>query len=314
MVTVRADWNDSSDVIGYVDPNGRFHPGILLCAARAAAEDPERMHVIVLDEMNLARVEHYFPEFLSVAASRRRDEEGVARTSPLLSQWLADDDAGWNRVELPENLAVIGTVNMDEAGTGFSARVLDRAFTLEMPAAELTEWSKAETYVPRPAKWPASAWLPRALDLEHLDDLTSDENRIIERAIALLGEMDRCLVTAQFRCHYRQRNAISLFALHAANIAASFRDVNPLDLAIHAKVLPRIRGGSAPVRLAVMQLLGMALAGTRFHDERDAGAMVQRWRDDDCPEFLPEARMPFTAARLCLMWQRLEIDGETSFW
>jgi hypothetical protein len=314
VVAVRADWTDSSDVTGYVDQKEKFRPGVLVHAARKAVADPGRMHFLLFDEMNLARVEYYLPEFLSVIASRWRDEQGVTRTLPLFSQPLGEDDAEWNRAELPENLAIIGTVNMDEAGTGFSARVLDRAFTIEMPAAEPTEWSRAESYVPRERKWPVSAWRPLALDRRHLPDLTADENRILEKVDALLGEIDRCLVTPQSRCQHRLRNTVSLFALHAANIAASFRNVDPLDLAIHAKVLPRIHGGSAPVRLAVMQLLGMALSGTRFHDEREAGAMVQRWRDADCPEYLPEARLPFTAARLCLMWQRLDIDGETSFW
>jgi hypothetical protein len=314
VVAVRADWTDSSDVTGYVDQKEAFRPGVLLHAARKAAADPGRMHFLLFDEMNLARIEHYLPEFLSVIASRWRDDQGVIRTLPLFSQPLGEDYAEWNRLELPENLAVIGTVNMDEAGTSFSERVLDRAFTIEMPAAEPAEWSGAESYVPRERKWPVSAWRPLALDRRHLPDLTADENRILEKVDIVLGEIDRCLVTTQSRCQYRQRNAVSLFALHAANIAASFRNVDPLDLAIHAKVLPRIRGGSAPVRLAVMQLLGMALSGTRFHDEREAGAMVQRWRDADCPEHLPEARLPFTAARLCLMWQRLDIDGETSFW
>jgi len=314
FVTVRAEWNDSSDVIGYVDHNDMFHPGILLRAACAAADDPERMHFIVFDEMNLARVEYYLAEFLSTMASRWRDDDGTERTRPLLSQPLGDDYSEWSRTGLPPNLAIIGTVNMDEAGTGFSARVLDRAFTIEMPAADLTEWSRAQSHLPRQKAWPAAAWLPRALDLEHPDNLTSADIEVIERAIALIGEIDRCLVTAQFRCHYRQRNAISLFTLHAADIAASFRNVDPLDLAVHAKVLPRIRGGSAPVRMAVMQLMGMAVTGTLFHDEREAGAMVKRWRDEGCPEMLPDARLPLTAARLCLMWQRLDIDGETSFW
>ena len=314
FVTVRADWNDSSDVIGYVDQKESFRPGVLLRAAREAAADPHRMHFIVFDEMNLARVEYYLAEFLSVMASRWRDDHGVDRTLPLFSQPLGEDDAEWNRVELPENLAIIGTVNMDEAGTGFSARVLDRAFTIEMPAAELTEWSRAETLVPRPVQWPRSAWLPRSLDLEHLNDVTSADVRVIERAIALLCQIDRCLVTAQFRIHYRQRNTVSLFALHAGSIAASFRDVDALDLAVHAKVLPRIRGGSAPVRMAVMQLLGMTLTGTPFHDDREADAVVQRWRDDGCPDRLAEVRLPFTSARLCLMWHRLDIDGDTSFW
>jgi len=314
VVAVRADWTDSSDVTGYIDQKEAFRPGVLLHAARKAAADPRRMHFLLFDEMNLARVEHYLPEFLSVIASRRPDEQGVTRTLPLFSQPLGEGDAEWNLIELPENLAIIGTVNMDEAGTGFSPRVLDRAFTIEMPAAEPTEWSRAESYVPRESKWPVSAWRPLALDRRHLPELTADEKRILASVDALLGEIDRCLVTVQFRCQHRLRSAVSLFALHAANIAASFRNVNPLDLAIHAKVLPRIRGGSAPVRLSVMQLLGMALRGTRLHDEREAGTMVQRWRDEGYPEHLAEARLPFTAARLCLMWQRLEIDGETSFW
>ncbi len=70
-VSVRPDWTDSSEVLGYVDLNDRFRPGRVLQQAKEAASDPSQFHVCLIDEMNLARVEHYFAEVLSAIEDRQ---------------------------------------------------------------------------------------------------------------------------------------------------------------------------------------------------------------------------------------------------
>ena len=109
-VSVRPDWTDSSDVLGYVDLNDRFRPGVVLEATRAAAEDGERYHVCLIDEMNLARVEHYFAEVLSTIEDRSPAEEGGFESGPLVAQKLPDEFSDWQRQNIPSNLGVVGTV------------------------------------------------------------------------------------------------------------------------------------------------------------------------------------------------------------
>ena len=80
------------------------------------------------------------------------------------------------------------------------------------------------------------------------------------------------------------------------------------------KVLPRLVGGSRPLRRAVLGLLGWAYDGEALQDEEAARPTLDAWEDAGRPSALPGAAFPRTSARLCLMWERLLTDGFTSFW
>ena len=86
VLPVRPDWTDPAETMGYTDLGGRFRPGAVLRAARAATGDA-RFHTLVLDEMNLGRPEHYLAEVLSRVEQRApappgRDGDAPAATSP----------------------------------------------------------------------------------------------------------------------------------------------------------------------------------------------------------------------------------------
>ncbi len=313
LVPVRPDWTDSSEVLGYTDLQGRFRPGPLIEIAREAASSPETHVVCVLDEMNLARVEHYFAEVLSRVESR--DEGGGG---PLLARAPGARDAAWSEVGLPPNLAVVGTVNMDESTHGFSRKVLDRAFTIELSDVDLSRVEPAGASAPaRP--WPASAWAPRAHRLGQLAALSDEERGDVERTIAALTELNGHLTRASLQVGYRTRDEVALFLLGAREVASSFvtregEAVDPLDLAVQMKVLPRIAGGSGAVRRIVLATLGWASRGKPFSREEDADATLDAWVAAGRPGAIARARYPRTAARLCLMWERLLDEGFTSFW
>jgi hypothetical protein len=310
---VRSDWTDSGDVIGFTNIGGKFQPGSLLRAARDAADDATRLHMYVLDEMNIARVEHYAPELLSVIESREENENGDYRTRSLVSMLLADEDRAWLDVVIPSNFAVLGTVNMDESSHSFSLKVLDRAFTIELSTIRLTDWRPPTVAAIPASKWPISAWRPRAIQLSELKTSAEEETRITE-IIETLVAVNRCLEPAQLHLGHRSRNEIILFVLHASDIRGSFRDVDPLDLALHMKVLPRIMGGTTAVRNAVSQLLGVVHQGAAFRDERDALSLLQVWIEAGRPASLIGSQFPRTTARLCLMFERLQFEHSTSFW
>ena len=94
--------------------------------------NPEDPYFVLLDEMNLARVEHYFSDILSVMESRKW-QDGKMVTSTLLR-----DESENKEIKLPTNLYIIGTVNMDETTYPFSKKVLDRANTIEFNRVELS--------------------------------------------------------------------------------------------------------------------------------------------------------------------------------
>jgi hypothetical protein len=136
LVPVKPNWTDNSDLMGYANLQGDFIPGRMLEIIRAAIASPERPHFAVLDEMNLAHVEHYLSDLLSVMETRRRDDAGRVVTDPLpldlpgspVGEDEQDATGEWaslRQLSLPWNLLIVGTVNVDETTHPFSRKVLD---------------------------------------------------------------------------------------------------------------------------------------------------------------------------------------------
>ncbi len=108
LIPVRPDWSDSSDLLGYVNLQGEFQERPLIKVLEAADANPNSPYFVVLDEMNLARVEYYFSDFLSVIESRKW-KDGKIVTSPVLPESITN-----KHITIPSNVYIIGTVNMDE--------------------------------------------------------------------------------------------------------------------------------------------------------------------------------------------------------
>lgn len=317
-IPVRPDWTDSADVLGYVDLQGVFRPGRLLQFARKAAEEPGFHWTCIVDEMNLARVEQYFAEVLSRIEDRHPTSGGGFVSRPLLGVQVRREDEPWGELGLLANLAIVGTVNMDETTHGFSRKVLDRAFTIELSDTDLSRWVTA-TASSEIAPWPVSAWHPRAISLGGLSGLSAVETDRIREIIQVLTLLNGFLQPAQLQVGYRTRDEVALFVLHAGEVIDAFLtregvQVDPLDLAISMKILPRLVGGSAAVRKAVLQLLGWAKAGRAFAVEDEAHTVLEEWNDDGRPGAFKDAPYPRVAARLCMMWERLLSEGYTSYW
>ncbi len=123
------NWTTNEDLIGYLNPiNGEYQhttfSNFLVRAseewARASEQDvPSRPYVVILDEMNLARVEYYFALFLSKLEDLARDGEATL-------------SLGNDPLTLPPNLKFVGTVNIDETTHEFADKVYDRAQLIEL--------------------------------------------------------------------------------------------------------------------------------------------------------------------------------------
>lgn len=163
MIEVKPNWHDSTELLGYYSSfNGggyrftKFDRFVV-----KAWLNPDVPFFVCLDEMNLAPVEQYFAEFLSVLETRSRDQDGHVVTGALVDkQYFKDDtkmkeDLGLDGADdwtikvrsdlvnkgltLPPNLIIIGTVNMDDTTYQFSRKVIDRAMTIEMNGGELSQ-------------------------------------------------------------------------------------------------------------------------------------------------------------------------------
>lgn len=130
FIPVRPAWTDDADVIGYADTlNHVYRPGDsgVINALLSAKKNPSLLHIICFDEMNLARVEHYFSQFLSVLEM----ETGPSRVLRLYNDSLKGELTNSNLyppvIPIGDNVIFVGTVNLDESTYHFSDKVLDRA-------------------------------------------------------------------------------------------------------------------------------------------------------------------------------------------
>ena len=295
-IAVRPDWTDSSELLGYERLDGTFVPGQLLRIAKEAIESPDQQFFALLDEMNLARVEYYLAEVLSHIEERSVHDDGSIRSDPLAP---SAPDSAWSGIYLPGNLCIVGSVNMDETTFGFSRKVLDRSFVVEFSTVSLSVVNPIED-VHEATPWDVARWRPTGLALS-AHPLRSHED--VGRVITALETINKALGPVQMQVGYRVRDEIAMFVLGAQDCVDSFvaedeAVINPLDLAIAMKVLPRIQGSGPAIHEALERLLLWADPSTRV--ETTTGLSTESF--------------PFCADRLAMMRQRLDDTGFTSFW
>ena len=136
LVAVGADWTTNENVVGYQDA---LQTGVYRKPANGALDvilraesDPARPYFLILDEMNLSHVERYFADILSAVESGQE----IALHSAVVSLKANEDDPlpVPPKLRLPDNLFIVGTVNVDETTYMFSPKVLDRANVIEFRA------------------------------------------------------------------------------------------------------------------------------------------------------------------------------------
>ncbi len=306
QVAVRPDWSDSADLLGHRNLNGDFVPGAITDFLVKAAGDLSHPYFLCLDEMNLARVEYYFSDLLSVMETRNL-RNGQIVTDPI----SVDGYAG--RLIFPENLYVIGTVNMDETTFPFSRKVLDRANTIEFSYVDLMSGLEEPEEGGKPLE---------PLDLENSffrsdwlllrQCLQSPENReFVEKWCGKLKELNEILQKADAHVGYRVRDEILFYLLYNKK-GGLLTDSQAFDREILQKILPRIQGSSTAIRELLTELYKVC-AGDYEEYQTDSGQIyrkMEKFRKDH-KEQIP---YPETAKKLIYMMRRYEEDGFTSYW
>jgi hypothetical protein len=149
VIPVRPGWLDATDLLGYFDPrNGRFvsAPFVDLMIDAKADAEVGRLHTVVLDEMNLARIENYGADLISqLEKSHETGRSGVLRLySPAVqreidAQKIKSDEKNSNFTEIPAemvipaNLLISGTINNDDSTEALSQKVIDRCVVVRVP-------------------------------------------------------------------------------------------------------------------------------------------------------------------------------------
>lgn len=286
MVQVKPNWHDSSDLIGYVSRiNGeKYVVGPFLRFIAKAIQDPKRPYFLCLDEMNLAPVEQYFAEYLSVIESRKL-QDGHIETDPivpfenteaygsLIDQLFDSDDErkaykteeGGKRLTIPENLFVVGTVNMDETTFSFSRKVLDRAMTIEMNEVDLKGGLEAGGAA-------EFGYIGEDLmgDTAEGKDIYADNQALCEDVIEYLGKVNDILEGTPFKIAYRTRNEFLLYAVNRLHFATDSELWQTLDEMTSMKILSRIEGDNERCEHVLRELKNLLTETVGNHAEDSA--------------------------------------------
>jgi len=260
VVPVRPDWTGPESIFGYEDAlrtsiSGApvwFVPEAFEFILRAA-EDPDHPYLLILDEMNLAHVERYFSDFLSGVESRRPVLPDLVFDEQS-SQWVLRDVEA-QRVPLPRNLFVAGTVNVDETTYMFSPKVLDRAFTFEfrVTADELDANLRRPTAAPAAEDQRVRAFA----SLAARDDWQQEHPHPGQSEIAsVLREAHTILAGANQEFGHRTFYEILRFCAIFATTGDADADT-ALDLAMMQKVLPKVHGSRRRIEPVLNELAAL---------------------------------------------------------
>ena len=132
VIPVQPMWKERTDLVGYYNEFTKRFNETLLLEKMYEANYSKDMYVTVLDEMNIARVEYYFAEFLSLLELPNPDERYIDVVS---DKWETDPRQFKDgRIKLPENMWFVGTANNDDSTFAISDKVYDRAMILNLDA------------------------------------------------------------------------------------------------------------------------------------------------------------------------------------
>jgi len=270
FLSVRPDWRDSKALLGYYNPiTGNYEGTPLLDFILKAMDDYNRAnknanpYFVILDEMNLSHVEYYFADFLSVLESGR-DQHGWTKETiklhnvdPNNVKESKESNLPPEEINLPPNLYIIGSVNIDETTYMFSPKVLDRAFTIEFREVNLDSYLKSLKNGPNNI----SEDELKILRDTFLNDLRNNgkfcaavaDKEEIKKAINELdstikdelNKLNKILQLYDLHFGYRVLDEIALFIKYATNAPKEVGELQleqALDFAVLMKVLPKFHG------------------------------------------------------------------------
>lgn len=252
FVPVRPFWQDDTDLLGYLDSSqGIYRPGEsgLVDFMIEAKENPDECYIVCLDEMNLAKVEHYFSQFLSVL-EREPSDRWINLYSEKLNGRVYNQNDYPSKIKISENLFFVGTVNIDESSFQFSDKVLDRANIISLalcPYKDVRE-KIAEASIPKDKK-----------DAPRIDEKTEEplktyskfksmkkipnKDTLTEDEIDLLWNIHELMQQAkdQIGVGYRIVKQIEEYIANIPNPSVLDKS-KAMDLQLTQRILPKLRG------------------------------------------------------------------------
>lgn len=318
MIQVKPNWHDSSELIGYVSRLGdepTFIAGDFLKFVVRAWENESTPYFLCLDEMNLAPVEQYFAEYLSVVESRKRNETGKVVTDPILKPEFEKERNGehaefvpkaWYKklidellvdcsdsqkdvlkqqfidegITIPQNLIIVGTVNMDETTFSFSRKVLDRAMTIEMNEVDLYGGLTS-----RHEQIGKLNFEDLVGDKVEGVDVYQENQEVCNQAILYLQEINAVLEGTPFKIAYRTRNEFLLYVVNnlpyrknSQGLEMTQNEVvaRAFDEITSMKILSRIEGDEEKIKAELLASLKEVVSKMLPENMRDSSVSLAK--------------------------------------
>lgn len=304
VVSVGADWTNREPLLGY--PNalkqGEYikpENGVLdLLIESNKPENANKPFFLILDEMNMSYVERYFADFLSAMESH----EPIA----LWKKYDNENDCCKNdvpeRISLPDNLFIIGTINVDETTYMFSPKVLDRANVIEFKISI----DEMEKFLNGIKQVDCSSICGNAADMGadfvRLTNCKEFENGKATSEILKAFFTELKSVNAEFG--YRSATEIFRFISQAQkndDTVEKMSDKEILDATILQKLLPKLHGSRKKLEPALKELWKLCFASS----DKDTMQITR--------ENIDKAVYKESADKIFRMYESANANGFTSF-
>lgn len=304
MVSVGADWTNREPLLGF--PNalqqGKYvkpESGVLdLLIEANRPENASKPFFLILDEMNMSYVERYFADFLSAMESK----EAISLWNTNGAEDAEEIDGVPQKVTLPKNLFIIGTINVDETTYMFSPKVLDRANVIEFKISEeemagflakIKEVNR-ESIIGKAVGMGASF-----VEIARQKELAEDK-----QAVNALNSFFKELKGVNAEFGYRSATEILRFICQAKandDTDKKLSDNEILDAAIVQKMLPKLHGSRKKLEPVLQQLWKLCF--------------VQEMRDTMAVNAsnVSKARFKESADKIRRMYESAIANGFTSF-
>lgn len=309
FVSVKSNWTDHTELLGYYNVlEQKYNLTPVLKFMLTAREHPDKPFFLILDEMNLSKVEHYFSDFLSCIESRRVEGTIIKQEKVRLHNHVSfapSDDPYFDlipdSVEIPANLYVTGTVNIDETTYAFSPKVLDRANVIEFNEVSLDAYAGATDN--------SRFVLTQFPVFGKASVATSDA---FDNAPAAFRDTVRELLNMlqPYNLHfgYRVINEMALFVNNAVTYVGNSAQVisDAIDVQIAQKVLPKFNGSFGKLDEPLRKLIAY-MAG-------DAAITADNINPESIGDIDPKnTRFPESLTKMIRMYKNLLFNGFASF-
>ena len=296
LISVRPDWNDATDLIGYKNLDDKFIKGQLTKTILKAQQNKNKPHLICLDEMNLARVEYYLSDYLSIIESRKKVGQDIITDNIVEYQ----EDNENISLHIPDNLYLIGTVNMDDTTFQFSRKVLDRANTIEFSDVDLDnlffETNEEVESLNVSNDFLKTTYL-KTMDIEpEYREYAKEVNKKII-------EINEILKKSQKQFAYRVRDEI-LFYLVENKKANLLDEDTAFDYQIMQKILPAINGSEQSVYQVLIDLLNFIFETNDIETVEEAENYLET----------TTVKYENSAKKIIYMLKGYQNDGYVSYW